>query len=62
MKRKNKIKTEIFAIAQYFITQELMNKKNGVQINEAIEKINKNELDPYSFVYSFLENLKIDSF
>ena len=53
-KRKNKIKTEILTILQYFVSQELLKSNNGFFIEEAIEKINKNELDPYSVVQLFL--------
>ena len=63
LKRKNKIKTEIITILQYFISQELIKINDGKIISEAIEKIHKNELDPYTFINTFLENFrKYDKF
>ena len=55
-KRKNKIKTDLLTILQYFIAQLLLKFIQGSIISEAIEKIHKNELDPYSFVQEFLES------
>ena len=58
LKRKNKIRTELIAILQFFAVQQLVKEKNGSLINEAIEKISKNELDPYTFIHSFISSLK----
>ena len=58
LKRKNKIKTELIAILQFFVVHQLLNSNNGTVINEAIEKISNNELDPYSFVNSYIGFLK----
>ncbi len=55
-KRKNKIKTEVLAILQFSMAQTLLQSKNGQVLQEAIEKINANELDPYSFINSFISN------
>lgn len=58
LKRKNKIRTELIAILQFFAVQQLLKEKNGSLINEAIEKINKNELDPYTFIHSFISSIR----
>ena len=55
-KRKNKIKTELIAILQFFMSQQLLKFENGNVIDDAIEKISLNELDPYSFIISFIRN------
>ena len=60
-KRKHKIKTELLAILQYFTTQELLKQKDGSLIDEAIEKISSNELDPYSFINSFISSISKQS-
>ena len=60
-KRKHKIKTELIAILQYFTAQQLLKEKNGSLIDEAIEKISTNELDPYSFINSFINSISDQS-
>ena len=61
-RRKNKIKTEILAILQYFVSQELLNLQDGQLIKEAIENISNNKLDPYSFIHSFISSYNYDDF
>lgn len=55
-KRKNKTKTELLAILQFSMAQHLLHLNNGQFLNEAIEQINANDLDPYSFINSFISN------
>lgn len=56
-KRKNKTKTELLAILQFSMAQQLLHMNNGQLLNDAIERINTHELDPYSFINSFISNL-----
>ena len=53
-KRKNKIKTELLTILQFTISKDLLQIDDGSFITEAIEKINEHELDPYTFIQTFL--------
>lgn len=56
-KRKNKTKTELLAILQFSMSQQLVHLNNGQLLNEAIEQINANKLDPYSFINTFISNI-----
>ena len=53
-KKKSKIKTEILTILQFFIAHDLLHMNNGEILSEAVEKIYRNELDPYTFIQNFL--------